>query len=258
MNHPQTAASASLPTVALPQEKSRAASDAPPRRKPSFFQAALYKEWIKLRLCWTLLFAGSLGFAACLSLRLRSVHQFHDAVSIWAAWIFKGYLFFGSFQYFPLGAGVVLGALQFLPETLNKRVRLVLHLPLGEERVISHHLLVGLLLLALIFAPAMACFAVTGWLYFPAEFQQNLALTLAPWLLAGFAGYLLAATLLLETSWRHRVFYLLLGGGALRLFYLGDFYDTYQYVLPAFAAWVALLFFLPLLSSHRFRKGIES
>jgi len=55
---------------------------------------------------------------------------------------FKGYLFFSSFKFFPLGAGVVLGALQFLPETLNKRVRLVLHLPLGEERVISHHLLV--------------------------------------------------------------------------------------------------------------------
>lgn len=41
---------------------------------------------------------------------------------------------------------MVLGALQFLPETLNKRVRLVLHLlPLGEERVIGRHLLAGLL-----------------------------------------------------------------------------------------------------------------
>jgi len=113
-------------------------------------------------------------------------------------------------------------------------------------------------LLTLIFLPAIAFFAVTGWLYFPMEFQQNLALTLTPWLLAGYASYLLTATLLLETAWRHRIFYLLLGGGALRLFYLGDFYDTYQRVLLVFAVWVAALFILPLFSSYRFRKGIIS
>ena len=69
----------------------------------------------------------------------------------------------------PLAAGVLLGALQFLPETLNKRVRLVLHLPLGEEGVISQRLLAGLLLLTPVFAPAVALFGLTGWLYFPAQ-----------------------------------------------------------------------------------------
>jgi hypothetical protein len=220
------------------------------------FRAILFKEWIKLRLYWALMLVGSVGFAAYLCLRLRNVHQFHDAVSVWSAWMFKGYLFFAPFRYVPLGLGVALGALQFLPETLNKRVRLVLHLPLGEERVISHHLLAGLLGLGLVLLLAAALFALTGWVYFPAEFQRNLWLTFAPWILAGFAGYLLTAALLLENAWRHRVLYLLLGGAALRLFFLGDFYDVYQRVLAGFALWTVALFLLPLLSSHRFRKGL--
>jgi hypothetical protein len=230
----------------------------PEKRNPTagFFRATLYKEWIKLRLYWALLLLGSIGYAAYLCLRLRYVHQFHDAVSVWGAWMFKGYLFFAPYRYVPLIVGVVLGVLQFLPETLNKRIRLALHLPLGENRIISHHLLSGLLGLLLILMPMTALFVITGWVYFPAEFQRNLFLTLAPWVLAGFAGYLLTATLLLENAWRNRVFYLLLGGAALRLFYLGDFYDVYQRVLPGFAIWTVALFLLPLLSSYRFRKGL--
>lgn len=258
MSQTQPPAAAGIAAIIANRESSREKTAVPATRAPSFFQATLYKEWIKLRLCWGLLLVAGVSFAAFLCLRLRNVHQFYDPVSIWSAWIFKGYLFFTPFRYFPLGAGIVLGALQFLPETLSKRVRLVLHLPLGEERVISDHLLAGLLLLTLILAPAAALFALTGWLYFPVEFQRNLALTLAPWLLAGYAGYLLTATVLLENSWRHRVFYLLLGAASVRLFYLGDFYDVYLRVLAGFALWTAALFTLPLFSSYRFRKGLES
>ena len=220
------------------------------------FQATLYKEWIKLRLYWALLFAANLGFAAYLSLRLRAVHEFNTAATIWGAWIFKGYLFFNAYHYAPLVTGLLLGALQFLPEIFSKRIRLVLHLPIGEERVVAQHLFAGLLLLTFILAPVAALLAFTGGIYFPAEFQRNLWLTLSPWLLAGYAGYLLAATLLLETTWRYRIFYLLLGGAALRLFFLGDFYDTYLRVLSGFALWTVILFSLPLFSSYRFCKGL--
>jgi hypothetical protein len=226
------------------------------RQAAGFFRATLYKEWIKLRLYWGSMLLVSVGYAVYLSLRLRYVHQFHDAVSVWGAWMFKGYLFFASFRYVPLVLGVAFGALQFLPETLNKRIRLALHLPLGENRVIGHHLLAGLLGLSFVMLPAAGLFVATGWIYFPVEFQHNLFTTLSPWLLAGFAGYLLTATLLLENSWRYRAFYLVLGGASLRLFYLGDFYDVYQRVLAGFAIWTAALVLLPLLSSYRFRKGL--
>lgn len=222
------------------------------------FKATFYKEWIKLRLYWTLLLAANLGFAAYLSLRLRAVHEYNAAVTIWGAWIFKGYLFFNPYHYAPLVTGILLGALQFLPEIFTKRIRLVLHLPLGEEKVVAQHLFAGLGLLTAILAPVALMFALAGGIYFPAEFQRNLWLTLTPWLLAGYAGYLLTAALILETTWRYRIFYLLLGGAALRLCFLGEFYDIYQRVLPGFALWTLALFSLPLLSSYRFRKGLDS
>jgi hypothetical protein len=247
---------AGLTHITLPREQSREAAGRAASRKPTLFRATLYKEWIKLRLYWAILLVGSVGFAAFVCLRLRNVHQFHDAVSIWSAWIFKGYLFFAAYQYIPLDAGIVLGALQFLPETLNRRVRLVLHLPVGEERIIAHHLLAGGALLTGVFAPAALLFGLTSWLYFPGEFQRNLVLTLEPWLLAGYAGYFLTATLLLENAWRHRVFYLLFGAAGLRLFFLGEFYDVYARVWPVFALGTAALFVLPLFSSYRFRKGL--
>ena len=142
------------------------------------FKATFYKEWIKLRLYWLLLLAANLGFAGYLSLRLRAVHEFNAAVTIWDAWIFKGYLFFNPYHYAPLVTGLLMGGLQFLPEIFSKRIRLVLHLPIGEERVIAQHLLAGLLLLTLILAPVTALFALAGGIYFPAEFQRNLWLTL--------------------------------------------------------------------------------
>jgi hypothetical protein len=228
------------------------------KKSLNLFQATLFKEWIKLRLYWALMVIGSTVFAVYLSLRLRHTHAFNDAVAIWNAWIYKGYLFFDSFQYVPLGAGIVLALLQFLPETLNKRIRLVLHLPLGEERVVSHHLLTGILGLTWIIIPALFVFAVTGWIYFPREFQQNLYLTAFPWFLAGYAGYLLTAALLLEDRWKHRVFYLLFASATLRLLFLGEFYDVYLRLIPGLIVWTVLLFLTPLFSNYRFRKGLES
>ena len=222
------------------------------------FEAVLFKEWIKLRLFWALMVLASFGYAVFLSLRFRNVSQFYDAMSIWSAWIFKGYLFFGKYLYFSMVSGILLGALQFLPETMSRRVRLVLHLPLGEERVIGYHLLVGVLMLTGVLLPAVLVFVLSASLYFPPEFLRNLFYSLTPDLLAGYAGYLLAAAFLLETTWRNRVFHLLLAGASLRLFLMGDFYDMYLRVLGVFALWTVLLFTLPLLSSYRFRKGIDS
>ncbi|MDR2674499.1 MAG: hypothetical protein LBC18_06425 [Opitutaceae bacterium] len=219
-------------------------------------RALFYKEWIKLRLWWVLMLAAGVAFALVLFFKLRYVANANEAVTVWNAWIFKGWLFFRPFQYVPLVFGVALGLLQFLPEVQARRVRLVLHLPLGETRAIALHLAAGLLLLALALLPAALVFSLGGALWFPREWQGNLFHVLTPWLLAGAGAYLAAAAVLLETNWRHRVFYLLLAAGALRLFLLETFYDTCARILPALALWVLALVLVPLFSSHRFRKGL--
>jgi hypothetical protein len=221
-------------------------------------KSLLYKEWIKLRLYWWLLFAANLAFAGFLALSVRHVFELREAFVVWSNWITKGYLFFRSAQYVPLLIGIVLGCLQFFPEILNKRLRLVLHLPLGEEKAVSIHLAAGLLLLGLILAPGLLLVLAAGAVYFPSEFQSVVWFTYGPWLLAGFAGYLITAALLLEPTWLSRVFYLMLGAALLRLFYLDGFYNAYLRILPWVALGTAALFVVPLLSTNRFGKGYGS
>lgn len=221
------------------------------------FQALFFKEWVKLRLWWSLLAAANFAFAAYLALQLRAVGTLYDASMIWSSWIYKAYLFCGAYQFVPLGLGLTLGVLQFFPEVQQQRIRLVLHLPLGEERAVALHLLAGLVLLSLLVLPAAAAFAGVGALYLPREFQLNFLLTASPWLLAGYAGYLLAAAALLEANWFNRAVLVLLGAGALRLFFQEPFYEGYRRLLPALLLWVGWLVSLPLFSSHRFRKGLN-
>lgn len=220
------------------------------------FSAFFYKEWIKLRLWWTLLAVANFAFVAYIGFRLRYVGAIYDGVVIWSNWIYKGYQFYGRYETVPLLLGLALGILQFLPEVQNHRFRLVLHLPLGEERAMAIHLVVGLLLLSLLVLPSLVLFAALGALYLPHEFQSNFLLTAAPWTLAGYAGYLFTAAALLEASWLRRALIVLLAAAALRLCYQEPFYEGYARLLPGLAAWTVSLFALPLFSAYRYRKGL--
>jgi hypothetical protein len=215
-----------------------------------------YKEWIKLRLWWLLTLAASLAFALILVFRLRHVVELNDSTLVWGAWIDRGYLFFRPFQYAPLVVGVVAAVLQFLPEVQNQRIRLVLHLPLGEDKAVSAHLLAGLVLVSSSALSGYLVFAVGSWAYFPSEYQAVLAGTFLPWFLAGAGAYLYTSALLLETHAWNRTVLLLSGCATLRLFLAETFYGSYNPLLGWLVVWTALLFTLPLYSSLRFRKGL--
>jgi hypothetical protein len=222
------------------------------------FRSLIYKEWIKLRLYWTLILVAHLLFCVYLCLQLRSAFKLRDALSVWSTWIFKGYLFFRPCKNIPLLAGIVLGCLQFFPEILSKRLRLVLHLPLREERAVAAHLLAGLLLLTLALLPGLLLLAGCSALYFPREFLVNFCYIYTPWFLGGFAAYLLTVFTLVEPTWRLRVTCLLFSAGLLKLFYFGSFYDGWRRLLPGLVLATAALFLLPLLSANRFSKGYGS
>jgi hypothetical protein len=222
------------------------------------FRALVFKEWIKLRLYWTLMCLAHFLFCVYLCLQLRHAFKLHDALSVWSNWVFKGYLFFKSDKNIPLLLGVVLGCLQFFPEILNKKLRLVLHLPMPEERAVGVHLVAGLFLLTLALLPGLLLLAVCGAIYFPREFLLNFGFIYLPWFLGGYAAYLLTAFTLVEPTWRLRITCLLFSAALLKLFYLDSFYDGWRRLLPGMALLTLALFLLPLLSANRFSKGYGS
>lgn len=218
--------------------------------------ALFHKEWIKLRLWWTLMTVAGIAFALFLFFKLRYVYTVNDSAAVWNAWITKAWLWFRAYQYAPLVFGVALGFLQFLPEVQAHRIRLVLHLPLGETRAVAIHLLAGVILLTLTLLPAILLFVIAGICYFPAEWLYNLYTVIAPPLLVGYGAYFAVSAILLETNWRHRVFYLLLCLGGLRLYMMETAFDSYSRILAPLALWALALVILPLFSSYRFRKGL--
>lgn len=222
------------------------------------FKALAYKEWIKLRLYWGLMFLAHLIFCLFLCLQLRRVCMINEPLPVWQNWLFKDYLFFRPVEYGPLLLGLLFACLQFFPETVGKRLRLVLHLPLGEEPAIGTHLLVGLGLLTLAFLPGILVLVGYSAVWLPREFLVHFGYIYAPWLAGGYAAYLLAVFTLLEPTWRLRIFYFLLSASLVRLCYLPSNYDSYGRVLPWLAVLLAGLVVLPLLSAHRFGKGYGS
>lgn len=221
-----------------------------------FFKAFWYKEWIKCSRFWWLLLAANVLVAAFVCLRLQNNFRMGDAATNWGSWVFNSSTFFLRYQYLPVLSGLLLAVVQFLPEILNKRIRLFLHLPLHEETAVLTHLVIGVLLLALAMLPAWALILGVGRYYYPWEFLGTALSILLPWGLAGITAYFIVAGILLEQSWRFRVVYLLLLPGVVRLFFLDGFYGAYSeamiWLVPVTAAWISL----PVIACYRFRKGI--
>ena len=246
MNTPSACtASAAFPT----------SSDQITSPRGGFWRAVIFKEWVKLRVPWLVLLLLVTGCALYLCLNIRRLFALHDAVAIWNTWMGKGFLFWHSVTFLPLLSAIIIGVWQFLPETILHRIRLSLHLPLGEDRVIALHVLTGLLALTLLWLPSLLLFTITALAFFPPEIIGHLLWGLAPPLTAGYATYFLVVSLHLESRWRMRMVLLLLAAGALPLFFLPGLYEHYSRVMWLFAAWTAGLFLLPLAAGRRFREG---
>ena len=99
-------------------------------------KAIFYKEWIKMR--WfclvTALFLA--GFTAYALLRVQRVITFKGAAHIWQVMLEKEVVLIDLLQYLPVLLGILTALVQFVPEMAQKRLKLTLHLPFPQRRMI--------------------------------------------------------------------------------------------------------------------------
>ena len=206
-------------------------------------KAIFYKEWIKMR--WFCLVAALFlaGFTAYALLRVRRVITFKGAAHIWEVMLEN--------------EGVLLALVQFIPEMTHKRLKLTLHLPFPQRKMIL--LMMGVGLAALAVLSAVQAFVL--WCYFHTllapELVSRILLTSLPWYLAGLALYPLAAWVCLEPTWRRRVADILVAVGVCRLFFLSETPQAYDGMLPWLLALLLCVLFFPLLSVYRFKQGCQ-
>lgn len=218
-------------------------------------KAIFYKEWIKTR--WYLLLAIMvlLGFSAYAMLRIQRVVSLKGAGHVWEVMLSRDAVFVDILQYIPLLIGLVLALVQFVPEMYRKCLKLTLHLPYPQLRMVSVMLLYGLVCLLAGFALSL----LLMWGYMQSvlapELCARVLLTALPWYVAGLSSYLLLSWICLEPVWRRRLFNLAVSILLLRIFFLAPAPRAYDAFLPWLTLYTLLSASLCWLSVERFREG---
>jgi len=219
------------------------------------FKSVLYKEWVKIRLI--VLVAFGLGLLALINIFLKVRHDilFVDAANYWYSFLFRGSAYFGILKFFPFVAGLGVAVAQYIPETVNKRIKLTFHLPVSENGVLISMHAFGAGILLLLFMVCLCLFTAGSAIFFPSDIIKASLLTLAPWFLGGMATYFLVALILLEPVWIYRGLYSVVAAGFVTLFYTGAVIGGFKPVLLPLALMTLLLSCVVLFSGYRFRKG---
>jgi len=216
--------------------------------------SVIYKEWIKLRIPLGILLILSVIPSVCLCLQLRYDFSQMGAVRAWSFWMYNSELFYTKFAYVPPFLGLILGLLQYYPETEDGRLRLLLHLPINEIKGLLAHQFIGITLLISVCSIPWLLMAFTAQVYFPEEYLSGFALTSYPWIYAAIFVYLFTEITLLEPKIIYKVCFIALGLGLVSQLFDTHFYNTYQRLIPVLTPLLVAGFFMPLLILNRYKS----
>ncbi len=218
-------------------------------------QSLIYKEWIKTRrlvLLIAILFAAVVTYTFLWGAQQMEAS---GAVAIWETIIAKDMRLVSYIKYLPPAAGMLLAIAQFAPEMQSKRLKLTLHLPMNESKILYTMLGYGLVILLLIFALTGLTFALGLSISYAREIVAANLWTSLPWFAGGALAYLLASWICLEPVWRQRIFDAVPAICILSVLYIDQMSGAFATYLPYMVALLAICFFFPIYSTERFKNG---
>lgn len=218
-------------------------------------KAIFYKEWIKTRRYFPAALIVSLAFILYALLRLQRVINFKGVAHLWEILLSRDVVFIEILTYLPMITGLLLAIVQFVPEMQQKRLKLTLHLPYSQTRMLLWMLCAGLSGLFLMDLLNYAVLYAYLQSILAPELIQRILLTTLPWYICGITTYLLTAWICLEPTWKRRIINAFISCGIIRIFYLSDVpqaYDRFIWILLLFTAATLLL---SQLSVTRFKAG---
>lgn len=223
----------------------------------NLFKALSYKEWVKTR---------KFVFVVLLLLAAVTVYAYIDvtysirvneAVNVWYGFIFQGMAVSGLMMYLMPLSGIAMAIVQFVPEMTNKRLKLTLHLPASETRLVSAMLLFGYGVLLVLYLASMGLLSLLVGRILPAEVICMMVSQLLPWAMAGLAGYGFTVWICVEPSWKQRLFNMLISLGLLAVFFVSLYPGTYSGFVWGMMLILISSFVFPFYSCVRFKQGIQ-
>jgi len=218
-------------------------------------KSIIYKEWLKIR--WVIICAAAILFLSVVQIFLTLRHDMSaaEATNYWYNIIFLNLSFFNILKFIPVAVGLSVAAFQYVPEVTEKRIKLSLHLPMKEDRMILSMHLFGTCCLIMVFVLFLLVFAITNSLFFPAELNLAALQTVFPWILGGMAAYFLAATIILEPIWKYRALFALVSFEFISIYFEKASFKAYIGMNWYLLIITALLSIALVYSGYRFRKG---
>ncbi|MCT4588265.1 MAG: hypothetical protein N4A71_10615 [Carboxylicivirga sp.] len=220
-------------------------------------KALLYKEWKKTRLFTLGIAIIGIILLGYILLKLGRSFRLAGMEHLWDVIVNRKQFMFRDLKYFPIAAALCLGMAQYFPEVIQKRIKLSLHLPLPERKVILLMYGYGLGILLGVYLLQLLGLLFFSSINFPYEFTISTFKTLAPWYIAGFITYLFVAMVCLEPVWKRRAFNGLLGIATVYLFFLSDVPSAYQPVIYLLIVTLVAVFPFGFLSVQRFKEGTQ-
>jgi hypothetical protein len=219
------------------------------------YQSLIYKEWIKTRKTIALMALVFVAVGIYSFMKINEECRLLGMVSYWENLIQKGIIFFTDFRFLPLLLGILLAITQYVPELQSKRLKLTLHLPLSESKIIVTMLLYGLSV-TLLFVAASILLLLWGLTpRFPREIVSRTFELILPWFLAGPAAYLTASWICLEPLWKQRILNFTGGACVLSFFFINAKAGACRTLDFWLIAFVAVAFLFPFYSALRFKEG---
>lgn len=214
-----------------------------------------YKEWIKTRWIILLCLTLSIGFVLYALLRIARVVELKDAAYVWEIILTKEFVFIDALKYIPLFIGVLVAIAQYVPEIQQKRLKLTLHLPVSQKRIIAATTAYGVLcLLGIFIVNYLGLWAYLQHILAP-ELTSRILLTSAPWYIAGIAGYAFASWICVEPTWKYRIVHSFFAAGFIQLLFLNDYPEAYNNVLWLLIALSVIFIGFIWISVTRFKTG---
>jgi hypothetical protein len=220
------------------------------------YQALLYKEWIKIR--WALLIVSGISLWTLVQLVLlfRENFEFVNAMKIWTNVIHRKLIFYEGLKYNALIAGVGIALVQFVPETLKRRLRLLFHLPVSHVKSLYFMMGAGLGCVFFVILLNLVCLVFIIAHYFPSELVWSAVITTAPWFFSGVVAYFGTVLVVVEPVWWRRCAYAVVSFSVVLLYLNGGGYNTYAQAFWKYALLGGLYLFTVLLPAFRFKRGL--
>lgn len=218
-------------------------------------KAIFYKEWLKTRRIFWAVAAVGILLALYAIMGVRRIEVTKGVEHVWMVMLLKDQCFVDILKYFPLVAGIVIAISQMFPEMYQKRLKLTLHLPYPQNRLVALMLAVGAAELLSVFVVQ----AIGIWLFYndivAAEMAWVVILTMLPWFIAGFSAYIFVSAICLEGTWRMRVLLGLVALAAVSLSFRQTSPGAYgKFLLPLAIMTIAAIT-LVYRSVIRFKEG---